>query len=253
MLPVIWTVRIAAQSPEPVRLPFECHEEELQRAGMDCSEKHPCSVYLELNAVTPDGRKLFAAGNLHSSSATLDSVLLMSGDEGATWKEAADRIPGASLDSLQFYDLEHGWAAGETQDPLPRDPFILVTSTGGDTWHSHPVSDAGLPGAVLTFRFDSAKHGELLVDAGKTASSGRYLSFESETGGESWTIRGTTATLPRMPDTRELTGNEDWRIRTSKDGKSWQIERRDSPGSEKWTVTGSFLVEVAGCSGTGSN
>ena len=206
VLPMIWALRVAAQSPEPVRLPFECREEELQRVGMDCSETHPCSVYLELNAVAPNGRKLFAAGNLHSSSATLDSVLLMSGDEGATWKEAADRIPGASLDLLQFYDLEHGWAAGETQDPLPRDPYFLATGTGGDTWHSHPVSEAGAPGAVLTFRFDSARHGELIVDAGKTAPGGRYLSFESETGGESWTIRGTASRMGNTTRSRSGTG-----------------------------------------------
>jgi len=246
---MLFASRIAAQGLEPVHLPFECREEELQRAGMDCSESHPCPVYLELNAVSPDGRKLFVAGNLHSSSATLDSVLMISSDEGSTWKEAADRMPGGSLDLLQFYDLEHGWAAGETQDPLPRDAFILATTTGGDSWHAHPVSDAEAPGAILSFRFDSAKHGELLVDAGNTAPSGRYLSYESETGGDSWTIRDKATTPPKMPDTRELPGNEDWRVRASKDGKSWQIERRDSAAGDRWTAIASFLIDVASCDG----
>ena len=242
-LPIVFALRIAAQGPDPVHLPFECREEELQRAGMDCSEAHPCPVYLELSAVAPDGHKVFLAGNLHSNSATLDSVLLMSTDEGATWKEAAERIPGAALDLLQFYDLQHGWAAGETQDPLPRDPFFLVTNTGGDTWHRSPVSEAGTPGAVLNFRFDSAKHGELIVDAGVTAPSGRYVSYESETGGDVWTIRGTAT---KLPDTHESPGNEDWRIRAAKDGKSWQVELRSG---DRWTAVASFVIEVANCGG----
>jgi len=249
---MLCAVRSMAQGPEPVQLPFECREEELQRAGMDCSETHPCTIYLELNAVSPNGRKVFVAGNLHSSSATLDSVLLMSTDEGSTWKEAADRIPGASLDLVQFYDLEHGWAAGETQDPLPRDAFVLLTTTGGDSWHSHPVSEAGAPGAILTFLFDSAKHGDLVVDAGITAPSGRYLSYESETGGESWTIRDKMTKPPKLA-AAEVAGNENWRVRASKDGKSWQVERRDAPGSEKWTVAGSFPIEVASCGGDRDN
>ncbi|HWE53454.1 MAG TPA: hypothetical protein VG273_26915 [Bryobacteraceae bacterium] len=246
-LAMIFALRIGAQGMDPVHLPFQCRDEELQRAGMDCSEDNPCPVYLELNAVSRDGHKLFAAGNLHSRSATLDSVLLTSLDEGVTWKEAADRIPGAALDLIQFYDLQHGWASGETQDPLPRDPFILVTGSGGDTWHRSPVSEAGSPGTILSFRFDSASHGELVVDAGITASSGRYHSYESETGGDSWTIRGTAT---KLPDSREPAENRDLRIRASKDGKLWQIEQRDTQGSgDRWTAAASFLIEVASCSG----
>src|ERR1700760_1079401 len=83
---------------EPVRIAYACAEEDLQWAGMSCSEDDPCPVYLELSSVVPDGRKIFAAGNLHSTSATLSSILLTSEDGGATWKEPAARIRGAAID-----------------------------------------------------------------------------------------------------------------------------------------------------------
>lgn len=228
---------------EPMRVAYACPEADLQWAGMACSEEDPCPIYLELSSVTLAGRKIFVSGNLHSTSATLNSILLMSDDAGVTWREPTPRIRGAALDQVQFPDAQHGWAAGETQYPLPRDPFFLITSDGGEVWRLHPVGEDGTPGAVQRFWFDSVQHGELTIDAGKASAGGRYLSYETRTGGESWEIRGKSDRLPAIRGAA-LAEDADYRLVTTRDGKAFQIEKRMG---ERWTPFASFLIEVATC------
>ena len=177
------------------------------------------------------------AGNLHSTSSTLDSILFASPDSGETWKEAAPRIRGAALDQLQFYDLRHGWAAGEAQYPLPHDPFFLVSTDGGDSWRAKPVTSGGGNGSVQEFSFDSAQHGELIV-----AASGRFTLYESQTGGESWMIRGTTGERPRLKNPPQE--SDAWRLRPDADGKAWQLEKNEN---DQWRVAATFPIEVARC------
>jgi hypothetical protein len=229
---------------EPLKVPFACAEDELQAVGLLCTEDDPCAVYLELAGVAIAGKKIFVAGNLHSSSATLSSILLSSDDSGATWQEPAARVRGTALEQVEFYDLDHGWAAGESQYPLPRDPFFLVSTDGGASWRRRPVTEDGGPGSLYKFWFDSAQHGELIVDAGKRAPSGRYFSYESETGGDSWMIRGTTNQLPKMKHAPAVFDNPDFRVRAAANGKAWLVEKRSA---EKWETAASFLIEVAGC------
>jgi len=235
---------ILAIAGDPLHVAYACAEEDLQWAGMSCSDEDPCPIYLELNSLAPDGRKIFIAGNLHSTSATLGSILLMSDDAGATWKEPASRIRGAALDQIQFYNLQAGWAAGETQFPLPRDPFFLITTDGGNSWRQTPVGEDGSPGAIQRFWFDSASHGDLIVDAGKASAAGRYLSYETETGGGSWTLHAKSDQLPKIRLAPATADNPDWRIRPSKDGKAYEVEQR---AGGKWTSVASFLIEVANC------
>lgn len=227
---------------DPTRFPFACGEEDLQWAGMDCPEDQPCPVYLELSAIAASGGKLFISGDLHTTSATLNSVLLMSADEGLSWKEPAMRARGEALDQLQFLDATHGWAAGETQNPLPRDPFFLITTDGGNSWRRSPVGEEGGGGSILSFHFDSPQHGDLVVDAGGTAPGGRYVSYESRTGGDSWTLRGNGNQLPRARTASPE--SSDWRIEAGRDGKVWQIEKR---AGGQWPSVAAFLIEVASC------
>ena len=235
---------VLTSNGEAMRVGYSCAEEDLQWAGMSCTEDEPCAIYLELSSVTPDGRKIVVAGNMHSNSATLASVLLQSDDLGMTWKEPAARIRGSALDQLQFYNLQTGWAAGETQYPLPRDPFFLLTTDGGASWRQHAVGEEGSAGLVQRFWFDSAQHGELIIDAGKTSASGRYLTYESETGGENWTLRGKSDQLPKLRRAPPSQESADWRLLLSKDGKAFQVEQR---AGSQWASVASFLIEVANC------
>lgn len=227
---------------EPIRVPYACAEEDLQWAGMSCDEKEPCAIYLELTAIAANGRRILAAGDLHGNSATLGSILLESDDAGANWKEPSKRIRGDVVDQLQFYDSQHAWAGGETQYPLPRDPFVLITTNGGSSWTEHAVGEDGAAGSLQRLWFDSLTHGEVVIDAGKSAPDGRYVSYESDNGGESWMLRGASNKIPALKGAPA--DNTDWRIGPSKDGKAWQIETREG---NQWASVASFLIDVAAC------
>jgi len=229
---------------EPIRVPFACAEDDLRTAGLLCTADDPCPVYLELSSVVPAGKKLFLAGDLHATSATLSSFLLSSDDGGSTWKEPFKRIPGSALEQIQFYDAEHGWASGETQYPLPRDPFFLVSTDGGVSWRQQPVTEDGAPGSVQRFWFDSPQHGESVVDAGRNALGGRYISYESRTGGDSWMARATAAQLPKLKRAPASTENPDYRIRADKTTNAVHIEKRQG---NRWEPVASFLIEAARC------
>jgi hypothetical protein len=238
---------ILSNNGDPMRVAFACAEDELQSVGMSCTEDEPCPIYLELSSIVPDGRKIFVAGNLHSNSATLTSVLLMSEDSGSTWKEPSSRIRASALDQIQFYSLQAGWASGETQYPLSRDPFFLITTDGGTSWHKVPVGEEGTPGAIQRFWFDSAQHGEMVIDAGKASSTGRYLSYETETGGGNWVLHGKSDQLPKLRLAPASTESADLRARPSRDGKTYSIEQR---AGDRWTNVASFVIEVATCRST---
>src|SRR5579864_9490485 len=110
---------------KPIVVPFQCTEEDMRWAGLSCTEQDPCPVYFELAAAEPLGDKIFAAGNFHTETVTLYSVLLGSDDVGKTWREVYQRMPGTGLDHIQFADLATGWVSGGSLFPLPADPFLL--------------------------------------------------------------------------------------------------------------------------------
>jgi hypothetical protein len=227
----------------PMEVRFACADEDLAAVGMYCADDDRCPVYLELSGVSAAGKKLLLAGNLHSSSATLYSILLMSGDGGAAWKEPIGRTRGAALDQVQMLDSMHGWAAGETQYPLARDPFVVMTTDGGDSWRQKTIIDEGDAGSVQTLWFDSISHGELVIDAGRASPGSRYMLYDSGNGGESWKTVSKTAQIPRVR--RPLTAeSSDYRISTDSNSRANVVERRVG---EKWTRVASFLVQIASC------
>jgi hypothetical protein len=231
-----------AQEAGPVKVKYACAQDDLRAAGMSCSDSDPCAIYLELSGVAGTGRRLSVAGNLHGASATLASVLLLSEDNGVTWQEPAARVTGAALDQVQLLDTSHGWAAGEVQVPLARDPFFLITADGGATWRRQPLTEDGGPGDMQRFWFDTPDHGEVIVDAGRTAQGGRYQLYESHTGGTNWSVVSKTAQLPRL---RKMPAEAaDYRIGTDNRSHSYVVEKRDGGA---WGRVASFLVQVASC------
>lgn len=239
-LPLLLAAQTQPAAPTQ-KVPFACAEDDLQAAGLLCSEAEPCAIYLELNSLATAGKKLFLAGDIHAEAGTISSILLASEDGGASWKEPYPRIRGAALDQLQIYDLEHGWAAGETQYPLSRDPFFLISADGGRTWRPKPVYEEGGPGSVQQFWFDSAQHGELIVDAGRKANGGRYAVLESENGAEGWMARAST---PNLPVLKRAPRGEESAFRLQAKDKVYEIQQRDG---EKWEMVAIFPIEIASC------
>src|SRR5579864_8774696 len=94
---------------KPMRISAECKQDDLQSLGLSCSEDEPCPAYVELSAVEAVGSRIFLAGNIHTSTVTLSSILLASADDGKTWTEPYERIRFAALEQIQFFDFQHGW------------------------------------------------------------------------------------------------------------------------------------------------
>ncbi len=157
---------------KPMVTEYHCSLEDIQFAGLSCTLDDPCPTYLELSAVEAVGNRIFVAGNIHSSSATLYSVLLVSDDSGKTWREPSERVRGVGLDRIQFVDFENGWVSGEEQHPLPREPFLLATSDGGKQWRRQPIFGDSRFGSILQFWFNSRSSGSVLVDLGQSAKEG---------------------------------------------------------------------------------
>ena len=229
---------------KPMRLPFQCTDDDMQWAGMSCSEEQPCPIYLEVSAVETVGNRIIVLGNIHTESATLYSVVLASEDMGETWHEPYERMRGTTLDHIQFIDFQNGWISGETLVPVSRDPFLLITSDGGKTWRLRPVFNEGGGGAIRQFWFQSASSGALVIDRMQSAESSRYELYESPNGGDTWMIRRASEQPIAIKRPAADAAAEGWRIRADARSKSFAIERRQA---ERWSAAASFLVDIGSC------
>jgi hypothetical protein len=229
---------------KPMQLSFQCTEDEMQWAGMSCSEEQPCPIYLEVSAVETVGNRIVVLGNVHTESTTLYSVVLASEDLGATWHEPFERMRGVGIDHIQFIDFQNGWISGETLVPVSRDPFLLITSDGGKTWRLRPVFNEGGGGAIRQFWFQTATNGSLVLDRMQSAESSRYELYESPNGGDTWMIRRTSDQPIAIKRPAADAAGESWRIRADARSKSFAIERHQG---ERWNAVASFLVNIGGC------
>jgi hypothetical protein len=228
---------------KPMVVEYRCSLEDIQFAGLSCTLDDPCPVYLELSAVEAVGNRIFLAGNIHSPSTTLYSVLLSSDDAGKTWHEPFGRIRGAGLDRIQFVDFENGWISGEELHPLPREPFLLATSDGGRQWRLQPVFGEPRFGAIQQFWFSSRSTGSLLIDRGHSEEGGRYALYETPNAGDTWRLRELNERpiqIKHAPDA----GNADWRIRADRPTRAYQIERH---AGERWQRIAGFSVSIGDC------
>jgi hypothetical protein len=234
----------ALAQEKPQRVALNCTEEDMNGVGLSCTSDAPCPVYLELSVVEPVGARIFLAGNLHTASVTLQSILLASADAGKTWSEPYERIRGAALDRIQFFDDSTGWVGGQTVQPLPRDPFFLLTTDGGATWRRRPVFAESRAGAVEWFRFDSRSSGALWIDRSQSGETGSlYERYESATGGESWMLRE-ALNRPPPPDARAAERDTGWRLTPDQATQSYRLERR---GEGQWHTVAAFSIPIGEC------
>jgi hypothetical protein len=230
-----------SSSGQPIAVAFHCSEEDILWAGMVCSAKEPCPVYLEISAVGSAGERIFAAGNIHSSAITLYSVLLSSDDDGHTWREAHERIRGAALDHLQFVGSQNGWIGGQSLSPLVQDPFLLITTDAGQSWRQQAIFGETRVGSIVEFYFSDKSEGSLLFDRGRGAEGGRYEVYESHDGGASWTIKEESAKLPPLKGAPPPPG---WRVGADGPTRSFLIERRSG---DRWNRVAALPVDLGDC------
>lgn len=184
---------------------------------------------------------MLVSGNVHTGSATLESVLLASEDGGRTWNEPAPRIGGAGLDRIQMVSLETGWVVGHLLGPLPRDPFFLFTSDGGRTWRRQNIFSESRVATVETFRFTSTTEGSMVIDRGRGAENGmRYELYETRTGGESWSLREAGSRRPELPPVP----GQQVRIRPAASARTLLLEAERSSG---WQTAARFSLEAGVC------
>jgi hypothetical protein len=235
--------KLLQNTGKPILVDFQCTEDDMQWAGMSCSEDEPCPVYLEVSAIEVVGNRIFCSGNIHTASITLYSVLLASHDAGKTWHEPHDRIRGAGLDHIQFVDFESGRISGQLLQPLPQDPFLLITSDGGKTWRHRPIFGENRMGSVQQFWFDSRNNGRLVIDRSQSGEGTRFELYETPNGGETWMIRQ-ASDRPIALKREAGSSNPDWRIRADGPSKSFCIEHRQG---DRWIAAAGFLVPIGQC------
>lgn len=234
-------------SGKPLALSFECGSKQIEDAGMVCTEEEPCPVYLELSGVEMVGAKLFVAGNFHTETAILASLLLVSEDEGKSFAEAHPRLPNSLLDQVQFVDFQHGFVSGNVAGSLAKDPFFLKTADGGKTWRQVAVFEDGGFGVIGSFQFSSPAQGSLTIEGAR--GRGRFRRMETVTGGESWMTRELLDQAPAKE--RAARGSAAaaaptpaWRVRGEAASKTLRLERREAG---KWALAAAFQLAAGAC------
>jgi hypothetical protein len=237
-----WSALWLSGQSKPFQISGACSTEQVRQLALPCTTEEPCPLFMELAGAEQVGPRLLVTGNIHTGSATLESVLLISDDGGHTWAEAHARLAGAVLDQIQFADAEAGWVNGHVLANVPRDAFFLVTTDGGKTWRRRPVTSESRTGAVEQFWFDSRSSGRLVLDRVRAAENGlRYEMWESMTGGESWSIRQVDSRpIPFRRPERTVT----LRLRTDASSKTHVLERLEG---ERWSPVASFSVGAGQC------
>lgn len=245
-LSLAFALWLRAQSPipntgQPIHIPFECTAPDTIAAGLICSEQEPCAVYLELANVEGIGDKLFLAGNLHSATNTLLSILLESDDAGQNWKEPVERMRVSGFDQIQFFDFGNGWVSGANLQGASRDPFLLRTTDGGRTWKQQPIFEESRVTSIERFWFESPEKGIMLVDA--TLDNGKHELYTTENGGQTWTMKQSSEKPVKFPVNTDR-GPAPWRLRADAASHSYAIEKSHSGG---WQRVASFLVAAGAC------
>jgi photosystem II stability/assembly factor-like uncharacterized protein len=234
---------VLSNTGKPMTVNFQCTPDDIQAAGLDCSEHDPCPIYLELNTIESSGIRIFVAGNIHTTSATLYSIILGTDDNGHTWREPFERIRGATFDRIQFSGTDAGWVGGQLVYPLPQDAFFLQTTDGGKTWRRQDVFNESRLGALQQFFFEDAKRGSLIIDHGPGSEGDRYELYESPDGGDSWSIKQTSV-KPLAIRRAASALSSDWRVRADAASKSFHLEHRDGA---RWLSVGAFTVNLGAC------
>jgi hypothetical protein len=243
-LAILGLALVLPAAAQTVKLSVACADEEIREFGLVCDEDEPCPVYLEIAGVEPVGARLFAVGNLHTGTATLWSLLLMSEDGGKAWTEPYPRQKGVAFDMVQFVDFENGWVSGHQAGSLARDPFLLRTVDAGKTWRKSPLHRDSTVAFIEQFWFETKDQGTLIVQR-RGAGAGRYQRMETRDGGATWRMREAGEDPIQGKRARgAVSMNADWRVRADVKANLLRIEKREA---RQWRAVVAFPLVVGRC------
>ncbi|BCQ28702.1 glycosyl hydrolase (plasmid) [Caballeronia sp. NK8] len=106
-------------------------------------------------------------------------VVVMSDDEGKTWRQSNHVPVSATLSAVTFADAQHGWTVGQWG-------VILATSDGGETWQKQRI-DLSVDQPLFSVLFTTARDG---IAVGLWS-----LMLVTHDGGKSWT----KVSVPKPP------------------------------------------------------
>ncbi|MFX1766378.1 YCF48-related protein [Paraburkholderia sp. A1RI-2L] len=112
---------------------------------------------------TRAGKRMVAVGE--------HGVIVLSDNDGKTWRQAQQVPVSATLSAVTFADSEHGWAVGQWG-------VILATSDGGQTWQKQRM-DLSVDQPLFSVLFTSAQDG---IAVGLWS-----LMLATHDGGQTWT------------------------------------------------------------------
>lgn len=240
--PDVWNPAIAQQEQEelppppppsfsgdPVVLPAVC-EQDVVLEGQE----------LEILGAVETSSSAFVFGDYRTKDRTLRSLLLRSEDGGETWMEAGPVADAATLDSAVFVDEDNGWISGYAEDGPGRfRPFFLNTSDAGANWRRWDVAPGSEDrfGSIVEFRFDSPKHGYVVIERAAVEGD-EFELYETFNAGRSWSIRLLVPERPKIPGGRRI-------LKTS----AWNVEFADGAWSAAGPsgLIGRFAVAVGPC------
>lgn len=106
-------------------------------------------------------------------------VIIISDDEGKTWRQAREVPVSATLSAVTFVDAQHGWAVGQWG-------VILATNDGGETWQKERM-DLSVDQPLFSVLFTNSQDG---IAVGLWS-----LMLATHDGGKTWT----KVTVPKPP------------------------------------------------------
>ncbi len=240
MKPGLLLIFLAPLFAQPsVHVDYTCTAEDVDSFGLTCSEEQPCAVFFEVSAVDSIGSQVLVAGDIHTATTTLYGVLLSTDDNGASWSESIPRLRSTAFEQFQIL-ADHGWLSGQRVDPLPKDPFLMITTDGGKAWRQRPLFEETRFGSIAQFWFSSPGSGELIFDdsVGKITNQELYSTM---TGGEKWEVKQKSTTPLHLKAARpEAT----WKITAAPGSATYLIEH--IVNGQKQTVA-RFLIHIGDC------
>lgn len=223
----------------PVHVDYTCTPEDIDAFGLSCSEDQPCPVFFEVSAVDSFGKSIFVAGDIHTSTTTLYGALLSTDDGGASWSEAIARPRSTAFEEFQIIG-SRGWLSGQRLEPLPKDPFFLITTDEGKTWRQKPLFEETRFGSIGQFWFSSAENGELIFDDSVGKATNQEL-YGTMSGGDSWQVKQKSTKALHLAGAR---ANSNWKVSAPPGSTAYLIEH--IVNGQKQTVA-RFLIHIGDC------